>query len=327
MKKTEKKNSNVAQAGKPGSKTAHSDIYPDSRSLDLNIGVGSINFTINDDDPTCVNESNNPPKKETECKGFELDLNAADISSSINDPFYKMNGRLKYRDDSDCGSSIDPFEKDPLSVWKGLKQNNFMSTTRSAIPMGIPKARGRKKLSLDVMKKKMELAKKEQVDKFARLAAPSGLLNELNPGIINHVRNSKQVHTIIGALVSSEREENLASRSKKHGQYRDGLLGRKETTDYSLFSKFAYPRTEAAMKNFSVGPSQFENKNEDYRHPLKLSSSLKDASHNASCLSNDKSASLSSVTSLSSKGCSVIFFFPFLWCKMVREMDFIVRNF
>lgn len=238
-----------------------------------------------------------------------------------------MNEHLKYKYDSDCGSSIDPFEKDPMRVWKGLKQNNFMST-RSVVPMAIPKARGRKKSSQDVMKKKMELAKKEQADKFARVAAPSGLLNELNPGIINHVRNSKQVHSIIEALVRSERMENLASRSMKYGQNksdaverddmhslrvnRDVLQGRRETIDYTLFSKFDNPRTEVGMRTFSVVPSQLENKNEDYKLPPRLSSSL-----NGSCLSNDKSANLSSVTSLSLKGCSVIFLFWFYGAKRI----------
>ncbi|KAL8539391.1 hypothetical protein ACS0TY_001133 [Phlomoides rotata] len=324
-----------AEAGRGGSKTA----YSDSRSLDLNVGVDSITCMVNDDDPICVDESNNPPisgKKETKLKAgltkakrFNLDLNAADISSSINDPFnhpYKMNEHLKYRDDSDCGSSIDPLERDPMSVWKGLKQNNFMST-RSAVPMAIPKARGRKKSNQDVvmnkkielaMNKKIELAKKKQVDIFARVAAPSGLLDQLNPGIINHVRNSKQVHSIIESLVRSERRENLVSRSKKYGQNKSGtleredtrslrvnrdvLLGRKEMIDYTLFSKL--PRTEVEMRAFSMVPSQFENKNEDYRLPLKPSSSFPAASQNASCLS-DKSADLSTVTSLSSKAANV----------------------
>ncbi|KAL8539390.1 hypothetical protein ACS0TY_001133 [Phlomoides rotata] len=293
-----------AEAGRGGSKTA----YSDSRSLDLNVGVDSITCMVNDDDPICVDESNNPPisgKKETKLK--------AGLTKAK-------------RDDSDCGSSIDPLERDPMSVWKGLKQNNFMST-RSAVPMAIPKARGRKKSNQDVvmnkkielaMNKKIELAKKKQVDIFARVAAPSGLLDQLNPGIINHVRNSKQVHSIIESLVRSERRENLVSRSKKYGQNKSGtleredtrslrvnrdvLLGRKEMIDYTLFSKL--PRTEVEMRAFSMVPSQFENKNEDYRLPLKPSSSFPAASQNASCLS-DKSADLSTVTSLSSKAANV----------------------
>ena len=48
-----------------------------------------------------------------------------------------------------------------------------------------------RKSKSDVIKKKMELAKREQVDKFAKIAAPSGLLNGLNPEIINHVRDKK----------------------------------------------------------------------------------------------------------------------------------------
>ncbi|KAF6176462.1 hypothetical protein GIB67_011396 [Kingdonia uniflora] len=36
----------------------------------------------------------------------------------------------------------------------------------------------------------MEIAKKEQVARFSKIAAPSGLLNGLNPGIINHLQLS-----------------------------------------------------------------------------------------------------------------------------------------
>ncbi|CAA2982438.1 uncharacterized protein LOC111379221 [Olea europaea subsp. europaea] len=57
-----------------------------------------------------------------------------------------------------------------------------------------------------------------RIDRFAKFATPSGLLNGLNPGIINHVRNSKQVHSIIEALVRSERSENRYSGSKQDNQ-------------------------------------------------------------------------------------------------------------
>ncbi|VFQ77505.1 unnamed protein product [Cuscuta campestris] len=61
------------------------------------------------------------------------------------------------------------------------------------------------------MKKKIELAMREQADRFAKIAAPTGLLTGLNPGIINHVRNTKQVHSIIEALVKSEKYDNNSS--------------------------------------------------------------------------------------------------------------------
>lgn len=155
-------------------------------------------------------------------KGLDLNLNAEDLSSSVNlNPFYpyKNLDQLKPADASECASSTGPLEeKDSLRLWKEMKQNGFLSSSHGGIP--IPKQRGRKSKN-DVLKKKLELAKKEQVDRFTKIAAPSGLLNELNPGIINHVRNRKQVHSIIEALVRSGRAENSHVGSK-HGGHSKG---------------------------------------------------------------------------------------------------------
>lgn len=314
---------------------------------------------VADNDPACVDESNNLPASEkedkqhndglTKARGFDLDLNAADVSSSINESFhpYKMPQHLRSRDDSDCVSSVGPLVvKDPMRVWKGLKQNNYLSTPYGAPPVAMPKARGRKKSNNDVMKKKIELAKKEQVDRFARVAAPSGLLNGLNPGIINHVRNSKQVHSIIEALVKSEKNENLLLERKKrnhikigaqehlerkeavnvHGsgahtsgfRYGDALHGRRQMSDYAFFSKSMYTNTEVARgdggsrmgytRTYQRMSSRSEKENEDDRLPLKLSSSVAVGTENASCLSSDDSANVSSVNSLSLKGCTHFFF-------------------
>ncbi|XP_030540439.1 uncharacterized protein LOC115748146 isoform X1 [Rhodamnia argentea] len=151
-------------------------------------------------------------------KGLDLNLNAEDLSSSVNvNPFYpyKNLDQLKPVDASECASSTGPLEeKDSFRLWNEMKQNGFLSSAHGGIP--IPKQRGRKSKN-DVLKKKLELAKKEQVDRFTKIAAPSGLLNELNPGIINHVRNRKQVHSIIEALVRSGRAENGHVGSKQAG--------------------------------------------------------------------------------------------------------------
>ncbi|KAH6802211.1 hypothetical protein C2S51_033657 [Perilla frutescens var. frutescens] len=338
--------------GRGGSDTA----TPDSRVLDLNVDVGSANCVVRDDDPACVDESNNLPASEkdgvqcnggmTKARAFDLDLNAADVSSSINESFYphKMHEHLRSRDDSDCVSSVGPLDvKDPMRVWKGLKQNNYLSTPYGAPPVAVPKARGRKKSNNDVMKKKIELAKKEQVDRFARVAAPSGLLNGLNPGIINHVRNSKQVHSIIEALVKSERNENLLSGGRKCNQiqigaqehsdrkeavnvrgsgaytsglsYGDALVGRRQMSDYAFFSKSMYPNKDVARgdgdprmgytRTYPRMPSWCGKENEDDRLPLKLSSSVGVGTENASCLSSDESANIGSVTSLSLKAANI----------------------
>ncbi|KAF8115208.1 hypothetical protein N665_0029s0051 [Sinapis alba] len=124
---------------------------------------------------------------------------------------------------SQCGSSnVSDEVNDPMKLWKAMKQNGFLSnphhsgvsaassscvvsSSHGGIPA--PRKRGRKSKSNDaaamVKKRKIEISRKEEVDRFARLAAPSGLLNELNPGIINHVRNKKQVLSIIQSIVNT----------------------------------------------------------------------------------------------------------------------------
>ncbi|KAB1217584.1 hypothetical protein CJ030_MR3G002731 [Morella rubra] len=155
--------------------------------------------------------------------GIGVDLNAEDVSSSVSqETSYssKIHHHLKSRDFSECGSSLGPLdEKDPKRRWEQMKQNGFLSSSYGGIP--IPKKRVRKSKN-DVIKKKMELAKREQVDRFTKIAAPSGLLHGLNPGIINHVRNRKQVHSIIEALVRSEKIENRNIGSKQVAHMKSG---------------------------------------------------------------------------------------------------------
>lgn len=150
-------------------------------------------------------------------RGIDVDLNAEDVTSSINvEPasVHKGHGHFKSKDVSESGSCIGPIEeKDPMRIWREMKQNGFLSSSsHGGIP--VPKQRGRKSKN-EMLKRKMELAKREQVSRFEKLAAPSGLLTELNPGIINHVRNRKQVHSIIEALVRSEKQENSNMGSKQ----------------------------------------------------------------------------------------------------------------
>ncbi|XP_051143463.1 uncharacterized protein LOC127259890 isoform X2 [Andrographis paniculata] len=228
-------------------------------------------------------------------KGLNLDLNAEDTSSSINDPFDP-----EY---SKCG-------KESMRVWKGLKQNNYMSTPYRAVPAPVPKPRVRKKSNNDLTtKRKIELAKKEQVDRFARVAAPSGLLNGLNPGIINHVRNSKQVHAIIEALVRSERNENQVFGSKKMNSIEEqgNAHGNNQTSNNPVFSKSVC--TSEAVTGGEVAfrrlPTRWSTRYvDDDKLALKLSSSVADASDDT-CLSNDGSTDLGSVTSLSVKAANV----------------------
>lgn len=154
-------------------------------------------------------------------------------------------------------------EKDSMSIWKQMKQNGFLSSSHDGVSVPlIPKPRGRKRGNESVIKKKIEIAKREQVDKFAKVAAPSGLLNGLNPGIINHVRNRKQVHSIIENLVRSTKNKN------KNSECKEDL--NKDRDDDVL--------------------------------TLKLSSASTMVSENMSTLSNEDSANISTVDSLSVKG-------------------------
>lgn len=245
----------ASRAGKSVRSTIPVVVNPIPKPQDLNTDMCSAKNTVQNGSQQC---SQNLEKTKVlrdhdqEChtnrisaKGNALDLNAKSVSSSENqDPFYpyKNLNYLKSRDVSECGSCTGPLEeKDPMTVWKEMKQNGFLSSSHGgiskpkqpvanpmpkqqhggipmskqhgSIPMskqhgGIPMPKPRpKKNKSEEQKKKIERAKKEQVDRFAKIAAPSGLLNELNPGIINHVRNRKQVHSIIEALVRSERLE------------------------------------------------------------------------------------------------------------------------
>ena len=115
---------------------------------------------------------------------------------------------------SECGSS----SNDPMKLWEAMKQNGFLSNPHGGVSAssshgGIPappRKRCRRSKSNDatdmVKKRKVEVARKEEAERFARLAAPSGLLNELNPGIINHVRNKRQVLSIIQSIVKSDKD-------------------------------------------------------------------------------------------------------------------------
>ncbi|KAM7499449.1 hypothetical protein LguiA_023863 [Lonicera macranthoides] len=301
---TEKEMSQVTKENTTmNSSVAQSARMVDRAALDLNANVLTI-----DDGPTCIEgdiKLSSLKKQETQCslnvtmpRGIGLDLNAEDVSSSVNDdPFYPYKNieNAKSRDGSECASSCGE-EKDPMVVWKQMKQNGFLSSSHGGVP--IPKPRGRKIKNDGNMKKKMELAKKEQVDRFARIAAPSGLLNGLNPGIINHVRNSKQVHSIIEALVRSEKHENRYGGNKPTNQTKVGIKDlRGEDGDSSIEQRRMYGKTTCLSQSNLAG--------EEDLFALKFSSCTTMASENTSSLSNEGSGNVTSVTSLSVKAANV----------------------
>jgi len=228
---------NAYRAERSGRTALSVEVTAASKPLDLSNEACIANHLVRKDMAEHAENCNEVPllkkhesKHDNKCAtsvGFGLDLNAQDDSSVNQEPFHTQKDHEKTRDISECGSTTGPVqEKDPLRMWKEMKQNGFLSSSYGGISIqsgfmtsshgGIPmaKQRGRKPKD-DVLKEKMELAKREQVDRFTKIAAPSGLLNGLNPGIINHVRNKKQVHSIIEALVRSEKLENGCLESKQ----------------------------------------------------------------------------------------------------------------
>ncbi|KAG9455205.1 hypothetical protein H6P81_008109 [Aristolochia fimbriata] len=261
--------------------------------------------------------------------GFGLDLNSEDVPNALDqNPFYpyKTLGHVKSTDASECGSCTGPLEdNEPLKLWKTMKQNGFLSSSHGGIP--IPKQRGpSKKSKNDTFKKKIELAKREQVNRFTKIAAPSGLLSGLNPGIINHVRNSKQVHSIIEALVRSEKpncqtQKRFVNHSKKDDNELD-INGTSKSAEYANFARSrqtgdGHPVHIPSCSDVRSGlhsskgsairlpePSfvpKFTSEWDEEKFTMKMASS-----ENVSCLSSEEFlANQDSITSLSVKAATV----------------------
>ncbi|CAL0323223.1 unnamed protein product [Lupinus luteus] len=210
----------ASKEAKSGRKTFEAEVNLAARPLDLNKEPCSPRYSSLDKGGGCVSLTKvsltEKRKREqhsnfAKSKGINVDLNADDAISSVNlksAHSQKAHRQFKSKDLSESASCTGrpTEEKDPMRIWKEMKQNGFLSSSHGGIPM--PKPRERKSTN-DMLKKNLELAKQEQINKFTKIAAPSGLLNDLNPGIINHVRNRKQVHSIIEALVQSEKNESM----------------------------------------------------------------------------------------------------------------------
>ncbi|XP_026460707.1 uncharacterized protein LOC113361815 isoform X2 [Papaver somniferum] len=239
-------------------------------------------------------------------KDMGLDLNSLGVSTSVQqNPFYpyQMSDYVKSKDASECGSCTGPLEEnDSFRAWKAMKENGFSSSKHGGIPL--PK-QGIRKAKND-LKKNMEIAKREQVNRFAKIAAPSGLLNGLNPGIINHVRNSNQVHSIIEALVRSERmESGTQSRPASH-------LERDFSTMYQMTSSsdqthgHSYPDfAERRICGHTSSLSQLSSHCMDENVQMKLLSSASNGSENMSTVTNEDSEEHASEFSLSVKAANV----------------------
>jgi hypothetical protein len=145
-----------------------------------------------------------------------LDLNIVDSSDAAEiNPFfpYKKLGQSKVSDPSECGSTTGAIEEsESHRKWREMKQNGFLSSSHANVVVPRPRGRPPKRKRDDELKN--TIAQNSQANKFTKAAAPSGLLSGLNPGIINHVRNSKQVYSIIKAMVHSENENQYICTSR-----------------------------------------------------------------------------------------------------------------
>ncbi|KAG6504331.1 hypothetical protein ZIOFF_036662 [Zingiber officinale] len=137
---------------------------------------------------------------------------------------FKRSVEIKSSDASECGSTTGPIEEsEPLKKWKQMKQNGFLSYSHGGIPVPKQQSSQPRKRKYDRNQSKNECAKREQISRLANLAIPSGLLSGLNPGIINHVRNTKQVHSIIKAVVQSEKHDEQTQNRIGIGRRKDHI--------------------------------------------------------------------------------------------------------
>jgi len=327
--------SESSQQEKIGRNALPEEVNFATRPLDLNAEVcKSGGYVENFTEESLTEKQEKGHDTSVVSRGINVDLNAEDVSSSVNlDPAGSSRGRnpLKLKDVSESGSCVGPLdEKDPMTKWQQMKEYGFWSPSHAGIPK--PKQRGRKSKS-EMIKKKMELAKREQVNRFTKIAAPSGLLNELNPGIINHVRNRKQVLSIIENLVRSEKHESTSVASKQaahriHGSLEaskrdqedvadeEGVLpsssGNKQSRKFPVTMNDSssqilegqvcdHDTSTVEKGSLKSCMTQSTNVMEDDALALKLSSETR-ASTSSTNLSNDESSNVTTVSSLSLKG-------------------------
>ncbi|KAK4785237.1 hypothetical protein SAY86_001926 [Trapa natans] len=298
-----------------------------TRQLDLN-AAPSIGTILGGDSSRDEASAVKKPKKPCEDNNstssivIGLDLNASDVP--IQNPFHphkKLDDPTKSKDVSECASSttgpLEGKQKDSLRIWKEMKQNGFLSSTsHGGIP--VPKQRGRKSKN-ESLKRRIELTRKEQADEFVKLAAPSGLLNNFNPGIINHVRNRKQVHSIIEALVKSEKPSSGQIGTRQGAHLRSDGKEVRSQKDLGTFGDVGANwqrvlHSERREKNMgpdmvnrtfskSLDPQNIPFNQHDLL-PLRLSASTGKTSEMS--MFNEDSTNLSSVTSLSVKGSAAV---------------------
>ncbi|PKA58593.1 hypothetical protein AXF42_Ash008880 [Apostasia shenzhenica] len=169
----------------------------------------------------------------------------------LNNPFYpfKELGQIRFTDTSECGSTTGPVENnESMRKWKEMKRNGFLTSFQELAPIPKPRGRQLKKKKTEEMKRKIDM-------KSTKFVAPSGLLSGLNPGIIKHVRNSKQVNSIIEAMLQNEQLE-------------------KEHTHTSLDDRTFHSDIPQQNPNHDINNNEHVNSKYDDSLALKLSSGV-----------------------------------------------------
>ncbi|ONK67941.1 uncharacterized protein A4U43_C05F5450 [Asparagus officinalis] len=209
-------------------------------------------------------------------------------------------------DASECSSTNGPsHESNPLKLWREMKQNGFLSSSHGGIP--VPKRRGRppKRKKDDGLLKKSDITKREYPYKYSKDSAPTGLLSGLDPRIIRHVRNKKQVNSILKAVVESERSDAQMQNMNANqiGSESEDVISHSSAGDQS--SLYYRPLFSGSDHESSTLPRLILEDDDDSLN-LKLSSAVSIGSENASNTSNDEfSADYDTIASLSMKGASV----------------------
>lgn len=288
---------NVSQITDTNHILASHDSEPNGE-INLSLGLDTVKFS-----------SSHHDFQKPISSSLSLDLNDNPLNT------YKNLEQMAPVDVSECGSTTGPIEKtDPLKVWNEMKRRSFLSSSPQGCMPASSKFRNRqpKRKKEEDSRKKVDSSKREPPAKHTRNAAPTGLLSGLNPGIIKHVRNSKQVNSIIEAMLKSEKnnidkakvDEDVLSHN--HESNRFGL----SLNTPSCPSNFGQGRNNSEsdftgkLYNESYSLSQFMD-NDDDPLTLKLSSdNLSSTSNNDPTSNIDLSAS-HDIASLSIKGASM----------------------
>ncbi|KAF5179856.1 Cation-transporting atpase [Thalictrum thalictroides] len=180
----------------------------------------------------CVNNNHNYARSpvysiDIESEDTESDDDLCDLSIRKDDKKFSEASELRSSTGALCLKKTDSFY-----LWQKLKEKDFVSSSLVGIQIPKPHVERSKRIPL---KERNELAKREDINKPRKIAAPTGLLHELNPGIISRVRSSKQVHSIIEAVVKSENGTNDFEGEK--GRYGDSdVPDKREAFGASHFS-------------------------------------------------------------------------------------------